>query len=200
MLLIYPSPMDTNIEALRTYRPEHDFFIGIDSDGCVFDSMGIKHKECFCPEFVLHYNLQRVASYARETWDFVNLYSQSRGANRFLAVLQALDLLRERPEVKKRGAEVPMLNGLRKWIQQEKLLSNTRLQSELARSGDEDLEWVWTWSNAVNRAVKRIVKDVPPFPAAREVLHGAHSKADLMVISQTPGEALHREWQMILPR
>ena len=31
-------------------KPKYDFFIGIDSDGCAFDTMEIKHKECFCPQ------------------------------------------------------------------------------------------------------------------------------------------------------
>ena len=31
--------------ALKQFVPEKDFFIGIDSDGCVFDSMEVKQKE-----------------------------------------------------------------------------------------------------------------------------------------------------------
>ena len=40
---------------LAEFQPEHDFFVGIDSDGCVFDSMELKHKECFIPNFINHY-------------------------------------------------------------------------------------------------------------------------------------------------
>ena len=78
---------------LKELKPEKEFFIGIDSDGCVFDTMEIKHKECFCPQFVNHYGLQPVSRYAREAWEFVNLYSKTRGVNRFKAVTRALDLL-----------------------------------------------------------------------------------------------------------
>ncbi len=63
--------------------PKHDFLVGIDSDGCVFDSMELKHKECFIPQFINHYELQGVSKYAREAAEFVNLYSKSRGVNRF---------------------------------------------------------------------------------------------------------------------
>ena len=45
---------------------ERDFFVGIDSDGCVFDTMELKHKECFIPAFIQHYGLQGVSKYARE--------------------------------------------------------------------------------------------------------------------------------------
>ncbi|HBV32845.1 MAG TPA: haloacid dehalogenase, partial [Verrucomicrobiales bacterium] len=86
--------MSDPAQVLRDFQPKHDFFIGIDSDGCVFDSMEIKHKECFAPMFVKHHNLQAVSKYAREVWDFVNLYSKTRGANRFPALTRALNLLR----------------------------------------------------------------------------------------------------------
>src|SRR5205085_10471008 len=46
--------------------PKHDFLVGIDSDGCVFDSMEIKYKECFIPNFINHYGLQGVSKFARE--------------------------------------------------------------------------------------------------------------------------------------
>lgn len=32
---------------LREFRNERDFFVGIDSDGCAFDTMEVKHKDCF---------------------------------------------------------------------------------------------------------------------------------------------------------
>ncbi len=68
---------------MLSITPKHDFLVGIDSDGCVFDSMELKHKECFIPAFINHYELQGVSKYAREAAEFVNLYSKSRGANRF---------------------------------------------------------------------------------------------------------------------
>ena len=70
------------IEKLKSLKPQKEFFIGIDSDGCVFDSMEIKHKECFIPQYIGHFGLQPVARWARETWEFVNLYSKTRAVNR----------------------------------------------------------------------------------------------------------------------
>jgi hypothetical protein len=34
---------------MLSFTPQHEFLVGIDSDGCVFDSMELKHKECFIP-------------------------------------------------------------------------------------------------------------------------------------------------------
>ena len=67
-------------QVLKDLKPAKEFFIGIDSDGCVFDTMEIKHKECFAPMFIKHFDLQAVSKYAREVWEFVNLYSKTRGA------------------------------------------------------------------------------------------------------------------------
>jgi len=44
---------------------KHDFLVGIDSDGCAFDTMEVKHKECFIPNIIHHYNLAGVSKYAR---------------------------------------------------------------------------------------------------------------------------------------
>ena len=61
-------------------------------------------------------------------------------------------------------------------------------------TGDPDLALALEWSEAVNRSIEEIVKDVPPFPFVRESLESMAGKADVMVVSATPGEALEREW------
>ncbi len=86
--------------------PKHDFLIGIDSDGCVFDTMELKHKECFIPNTIKYYDLQAISKYAREAAEFVNLYSKSRGINRFPALVETLEWLQKRPEVAARGVTV----------------------------------------------------------------------------------------------
>ena len=82
-----------------TFTPQHEFLVGIDSDGCAFDTMELKHKECFIPNIINHWNLQGVSKFAREAAEFVNLYSTSRGINRFPALIETLEWLQKRPEV-----------------------------------------------------------------------------------------------------
>lgn len=182
-------------EKLKSLQPEKEFFVGIDSDGCVFDTMELKQKECFIPNIVKFFGLQWISKYAREAAEFVNLYSKWRGVNRFPAVLQTMDFLRERPEVKKRGVTVPELDSLRKWIEEETKLGNPALQAKVDATGDEELKLMLDWSLAVNATVADIVKGVGPFPYVRESLEKARDKADLIVVSQTPLEALEREWE-----
>jgi len=177
----------------------YDFFVGIDSDGCAFDTMEIKQKECFCPNTVKHWRLQPVSKYARETVEFVNLYSKWRGINRWPALIKVFDLLRERPEVIRRGAAIPEAPHLREFIGvQEKAkhpLSNDALQAYMTEHPAADLEQGLAWSQAVNAAIEDMVHGVPPFPYVRQSLAFLADKADIIVVSATPGEALTREWE-----
>ncbi|MBD3421165.1 MAG: HAD hydrolase-like protein [Chitinivibrionales bacterium] len=182
-------------EILKSFAPEKEFFIGIDSDGCVFDSMEIKHKECFCPPFVNHFELQPVAKYAREVWEFVNLYSKTRGYNRFKALLRALELLAKRKEVADRRVTVPQMQGVIDWVGRESRLGNPALIEEVKRNPDPDLQTALRWSTEVNEYVAKIVRNVPPFPLVTESLQKLTEQADAIVVSQTPCEALEREWR-----
>src|SRR5882762_3112534 len=112
-------------QRLRDFKPAKDFFVGIDSDGCVFDSMEIKHKECFAPMFIKHFRLQAVSKYAREVWEFVNLYSKAR------------------------GVKMPDIAGLDEWVQRETKLGNATLNAEV-NGGNKSLEHIKVWSDAVN--------------------------------------------------
>jgi len=185
--------MSDPAQALKDFQPANSFFVGIDSDGCVFDSMEIKHKECFAPMFIKHFGLQPASKYAREVWEFVNLYSKTRGCNRFHAVTRALDLMRERPETVARGVEVPTFPALSEWMDRETKLGNATLYAEI-EGGNGALIPIREWSDAVNTQVADIVTGVPPFPQVRDSLERMQPHADCMVISQTPSAALEREW------
>lgn len=179
---------------LFDFRKASDFLIGIDSDGCVFDTMEVKHKECFIPNIVQHYGLASLCRATREVAEFLNLYSRWRGTNRFPGLALTLGFLAERPEVARRGIKLPELTGLREWLKRETRLGNPALKAEVDRTGDPDLIRALAWSEAVNRSISEIVRDVPPFPLVRESLGEMTGKADVMVVSATPGEALEREW------
>ncbi|MFQ5769370.1 MAG: HAD family hydrolase [bacterium] len=180
---------------LRNFKPQHDFLVAIDSDGCVFDSMEIKHKECFIPNIIKHWQLQPISKYARAAAEFVNLYSKWRGTNRFPALIKTFDLLEDWPEVQKRSATIPRARPLRDWIQRESKLGNPTLKAEVERSGDAVLTRALQWSEAVNATIADLVHGLPPFPFVPKCLEKFSQKADILVCSATPMEALRREWQ-----
>lgn len=179
---------------LRAFVKRGDFFVGIDSDGCVFDTMEVKHKECFIPNIVRYYRLASVSRHLREVAEFINLYSNLRGINRFPGLVATIDMLAERADAVKRRPKLPALDGLRSWIARETKLANPALRAEASRTGDIDLALALEWSEAVNRSITDIVGEVPPFPFVRESLESLRGKADVMVVSATPGDALEREW------
>lgn len=176
-------------------KRKHDFFVGIDSDGCAFDTMEIKHKECFTPNIIKYWGLQAVSKYAREACEFVNLYSKWRGINRWPALVMVFDLLRERPEVQKRGVAIPEAKKIREFMNSGDPQSNESLERWVARTNDPELKQALAWSKAVNKTIEEMVHGVPPFPYVRESLELITQYADVIVVSQTPTEALVREWK-----
>lgn len=172
------------------------YLICVDSDGCVFDSMELKHKECFCPAFVNVWGLQNVSRYAREVWDYVNLYSKTRGINRFPALVLALELLDTRPEVRERGYVCPDLTALKKWINETDKLSAAGLSEYCAQNPDSDpiLQNALKWSKEVDENIERIVHGVIALPGVKDAFEAFSSFADIMIVSATPQEAIVREW------
>jgi phosphoglycolate phosphatase-like HAD superfamily hydrolase len=182
-------------QKLIDLKPTKEFFIGFDSDGCVFDTMEIKHKECFCPNYIKYFELQPVSKYAREIWDFVNLYSKSRGCNRFIALIEAFKLLDERREVRRRNFRVKDNSPLKEWVKKETMLGNPALEKYAAQIKDPFIDLTLTWSKAVNKEIGKMVYGISPFPFVHECLEAIKDKADAIVVSQTPVEALEREWK-----
>lgn len=182
-------------QILLDFKPSKEFFIGFDSDGCVFDTMEIKHKECFCPQFIKHFGLQKISKYARESWEFVNLYSKTRGTNRFKSLVRSVDLLKERKAVKARNCQLPDLTVIKDWISKESKLGNVALEKYVSQNHNEVMQRTFAWSKEVNKVIEEMVFDVPPFPYVIDSLEKIKDKSDIIVVSQTPFEALKREWE-----
>ncbi len=178
------------------FNKTNDFLVGIDSDGCAFDTMELKHKECFIPNIVNHWGLKGVSKYAREAAEFVNLYSKSRGVNRFPALIETFRLLQKRPEVVARGVKIEIPQVLVDWIQAETKLGNPALIKYVeAHPNDEMMKKTLAWSIEVNETIDRIVGEgVPPFPMVRESMQKLQGRADILVVSATPQAALEKEW------
>jgi len=182
-------------QPLKDFRPKREFMVAIDSDGCAFDTMEVKHKACFFPMTVRHWDLAAVAKYVRDVWDFVNLYSKTRGCNRFHALIYALDHLRDWDRVRQSAVPIPRADGVRAWKERENKLGNPALKAEVEVNPDPDLKRALAWSLAINEEVAKTVRNVPPFARVRDSLQKLQGQADMIVVSATPGEALEREWK-----
>lgn len=184
----------TNNQEMIEFKPKKDFFVGIDSDGCVFDAMEIKHKECFIPNTINAWRLQTVSRYAREVHEFVNLYSKWRGLNRWKNIVRTMDMLREHPEVKRRGFEVMQLDGIRGFVESGTKLSDAGLFSYMKNHHEPDLQIGVQWSSDVNAAIERIVHGLLPFTPVKPSFEALAPDADLACVSATRNVDLAREW------
>ena len=188
-------------QALIDFEPTKKYLVAIDSDGCAFDAMGIKQRECFCPMMIAYFGLQPVAQAARQCKEFADLYSKTRGANRHKTIVRILtELLPSHPIVKAKNFSTPQFRHYAKWVNNpQSLLSDMGLKNAIEASSDpeeqNELKQALKWSQRVNEMVTEIVKNTPPFSFVRESLEKIFPVADIIVCSATPTEALEREWQ-----
>jgi phosphoglycolate phosphatase-like HAD superfamily hydrolase len=188
-------------QQLRDFTPRHKFFVGVDSDGSVFDTTGIKQRECFCPWLIAYFGLQPVAKAARECKEFADLFSKTRGGNRHKTTKRIIsELLPNHPMTRARNFKVPQYRHYFAWVDDpNSLLSNDGLKQAIDKATEpeakKELEHVLAWSERVNWAIEEIVKDMPPFAFVRESLEKIQPIADVIVVSGTPCEALGREWE-----
>ena len=176
------------------YTARHPRLIACDSDGCAFDVMDLKHKECFCPAFIKHFGLQRCARQARQVWEFVNLYSRTRGCNRFIAVGHAVKLLAEHPEVCGTGITFMDFEPVHTFLTQTKALGEPELERQAKATDAPALHAMLAWTREVNVAVKAMCQGLGPFPGVDETLRAASESCDVLVVSQAPRPTLLHEW------
>ena len=181
-------------EDLARLRPEHTTFVGIDSDGCVFDTMGVKQRDHFHPLICRFWNLEVLEPQVRAAAEFVNLTSKNRGRNRFTNLLVTFELLHQWDEVRNSGTPLPKLEALRAYCNSGLPLGNPSLIAETKRTNDPELQRLLSWSLAVNDSIDNHMRPVDPFPWALTSLKLIAANSDAIVVSQTPEQALMREW------
>jgi phosphoglycolate phosphatase-like HAD superfamily hydrolase len=157
--------------------------------------MEVKQKEFFIPNALKYFDLFAISKIVRETWEFVNLYSVYRGGNRFTSIITVFELLEERNEIIDSGYKLPDLTALIEWVKSETKLGNATIRNYFESHYDPNLEKVVKWTEAVNADITRWLHNIPPFPRAKAAIKEMSSFADMIVVSQTPLEALDREWK-----
>lgn len=186
--------MPERAQILLDYQPQKEFFVGIDSDGCAMDAMNIKHYECFTPSYIQAFNLQAASMLVRETALFVNLYSTTRGQNRWVALARLFELLRERPEVASRGVKIPEGRDLQAFLDSGYPRSDKGIADYGVAHPSAEIDQCIAWGNNVNQRIADMVHGCAPFPGVEEAFQAMQDQVDCMTVSATPMEALDREW------
>lgn len=175
------------------FRPTKPLLVGIDSDGCVFDTVELKQKLFFHDAIIRTWGLEALDALVRETASFVFLRSRTRGCNRFFGLYETFRLLRARPE--SQGVKLPAMSGLGDCIARGIPLDTAHLRREAERLNDPELEKACDWSDAISEAIATRMDMPRPFDGAREAIATLHRDADLVVVTQTPRNLVEREWK-----
>ena len=178
---------------LKNLRPSFDTFVGIDSDGCVFDTMEIKQKDFFHPAIIRHWHLEAIEPQVRAAAEFTYLYSQSRGLNRFLGLCRVFELLLDWPEACE-GATLPDPSDLQAFCKLDQPLSNETILAEAKRINSKLLLEIYNWSVDLNERIDREMPPPPVFSGAEAGLKKIAAHSDAIVISQTQAIALLKDW------
>ena len=166
------------------FTPKKEWLVCVDSDGCAMDTMDSKHHQAFCPQLIRVYGLEEYAGLITPHWMEVNLYSRTRGVNRFKGLAATMRMLAEH------GVRVPGADELCTWVEKAPKLSNPALEEAVAAGGGAGLQKALEWSRAVNAAIAAMGDDSRPFPGCREALAAIHVLTDTAVVSSANSEAL----------
>ena len=159
------------------------FVFCIDSDGCVMDTMTYKHQLFFGPLAVDVFEVKNREAFLQE-WDRVNLFSRTRGVNRFVGLVMGLEY-----------AGVKNIENLKAWVEHTPQLSNASLEAQIAQNPSEDLKKALVWSNAVNQHIHDYKGDTHTFESVPESLKKLHQLGKIWIVSSANKEAVQSEWQ-----
>lgn len=173
------------------YTKRSDYLICVDSDGCAMDTMDIKHIRCFGPCMVEEWGLEEWRDEILKRWNEINLYTMTRGINRYKGLSVAL------AEIRDKYCEVEGLDVLKKWVEESPELSNRALEAEIGKNDNICLKKALSWSIKVNQAIDRLEQeDKRPFEGVAAALEKAHRDADVAIVSSANLKAVLDEWDL----
>ena len=119
--------------SLSEFKKTKDFLICIDSDGCAMDTMDIKHIRCFGPCMIEVWGLQKWEKTILKRWNEINLYTITRGINRFKGLAMALSEINEQYQC------IQEIDELIFWSKNADELSNKALKEILEKSPEKQI-------------------------------------------------------------
>ena len=176
-----------------SFKKKHDFLVCVDSDGCVMDTMNCKHFHCFGPCMVTEWDLEQWKDEILDRWNVINLFSMTRGINRFKGLAMALG------EINDKYVPITGIAALQHWADTAPALSNDAVAKAAEDAADPDAKLVLSkalsWSKAVNAAIVKLPEELKvPYAGAKEGLAAAHAFADVAMVSSANRDAVEEEW------
>ncbi|MCQ2770216.1 MAG: HAD family hydrolase [Clostridia bacterium] len=179
--------MSTPFDNLKKNK---EYLICVDSDGCAMDTMDIKHIRCFGPCMVDEWSLGAWKDEILKRWNDINLYTMTRGINRFKGLAMALN------EIDKKYTKIDGVLDLVNWADNANELSNRSVEEEYNKTGIEVFKKALSWSKAVNESINALPQSEKlPFVGVKEGLKAAHSVANVAIVSSANKDAVEEEWK-----
>lgn len=172
------------------FEKTSEYMVCIDSDGCAMDTMEVKHRECFGPQWISTYGLTEYFDACMEIWLRINLYSKTRGINRFKGLALALFEAGQKGYCHTEGLE-----EFSAWTREAEELSNPALLALKQKSGNPCIEKALLWSIRTNRAIHGLPANDMPFPNVKWAMDEMCKQADLAAVSSANQEAVEAEWR-----
>lgn len=174
---------------LDNFNKQKDFLICIDSDGCAIDTMDIKHIKCFGPCMITEWNLEEWKETILERWNEVNLYTLTRGINRFKGLAVALI------EINEKYVTIEGLDEFIRWTEETTELSNESLEAEIEKTNNICVKKALEWSKSVNQSIDLLSDDEKcTFEGVKEAIIAAKKVADIAIVSSANEKAVLDEW------
>ena len=176
---------------IEEYQKKKDYLICVDSDGCAMDTMDIKHILCFGPCMVTEWGLEEWKDAILTRWNEINLYTMTRGINRFKGLALMLR------EIHETYTPIQDVDVLEVWVENSKELSNGALQKAMETNDSVILKKALSWSQHVNASINELPFEVKkPFEGVKEGLAYAHQFADVAIVSSANLQAVLEEWEL----
>ncbi len=174
-------------------QSDHNYLICIDSDGCVFDTVFLKHSECLVPSIITDWGLNSIGRAVRHVVQFITQTSRHRGINRWRALLLTIQMLRDYPGVN--PSVLPSLTALENWLDNDPKPSADSLRLALQKTSDPVLKKVLAWSENLDETADRMVNNLPPYEQAAQTIPLLAKKAEIHVVTQAPGLSVEKQWR-----
>lgn len=177
--------------SLANYEKKKEYLICVDSDGCAMDTMDIKHFKCFGPCMVEEWELSEWSDSILKRWNEINLYTMTRGINRFKGLALALK------EIDATYKKIEDIGVLMRWVEESDELSNGALERAIEKQDSIVLRKALSWSQNVNQRITELPFEVKkPYEGVKEALAYAHEYADIAIVSSANLEAVIEEWEL----
>lgn len=176
---------------LDDFQKKKDRLFCIDSDGCAMDTMDIKHIRCFGPCMVDEWGLSQWKAPILDRWNDINLYTMTRGINRFKGLAMALR------EIHEQYCAIEGIEVLEKWAKESPELSNPALERAIAEDDNICLKKALSWSKKVNESINELSFDEKKaFEGVKEALAYANQFGDVAIVSSANRQAVDEEWEL----